>query len=102
MVRARQLSSLAAGLAAALVLVIGLMSKQMAMHALHHAHHKAATHASVVCTWMCAAGQVVDSAAVDLDTKVEPRAVPALFLPKEPEVFSPLLSPSRGPPSVPS
>jgi len=32
-----------------------------AAHTLHHADHKAPTHASVVCSWMCAAGQASET-----------------------------------------
>jgi hypothetical protein len=31
-------------------------------HAAHHDHHNAATHATVLCSWMCAAGQVLEGA----------------------------------------
>lgn len=38
----------------------GLAQAQLVEHAWHHAHHQAATHGTVLCSWMCAAGTAVD------------------------------------------
>lgn len=38
----------------------GLAYAQTVEHEWHHAHHQAATHSSVLCSWMCAAGQMLD------------------------------------------
>lgn len=35
----------------------GLAQAQSVEHAGHHAHHQAATHGTVLCSWMCAVGQ---------------------------------------------
>jgi len=35
---------------------------QSPAHAFHHSHHQASTHASLLCSWMCAAGQVDQTA----------------------------------------
>lgn len=46
------------------VLVIGgLASAQALTHESHHAHHQKTTHSTILCSWMCAAGQVLDTAA---------------------------------------
>ncbi len=42
----------------------GLAQAQSVEHAGHHAHHQAATHGTVLCSWMCAAGTIFDSAEV--------------------------------------
>jgi len=50
---------LASGLLACFLFVsIGLAS-QAAAHTLHHAKHQSSTHASLLCSWVCSAGQVV-------------------------------------------
>lgn len=44
------------------VLVVGgLAQAQAAEHAGHHAQHQAATHGTLLCSWMCAAGTVLDT-----------------------------------------
>ena len=53
-------------LACALVLCIlvvgGLASAQSISHESHHnTHHQKATHSTSLCTWMCAAGNVLDN-----------------------------------------
>ncbi len=42
----------------------GIAQAQSAEHAGHHAQHQAATHGTVLCSWMCAAGTVLDSEVV--------------------------------------
>jgi hypothetical protein len=37
----------------------GLVYAQTVEHESHHAHHQAATHSSVLCSWICAAGVAV-------------------------------------------
>lgn len=68
--RARQMFvwSLVAGL----VLLNGLVYPQTVAHAAHHAHHTAATHATVLCTWMCASGQALQGIAVIFDSDLHP------------------------------
>lgn len=39
----------------------GLVYAQTIEHESHHAHHQAATHSSVLCSWMCAAGNMLDA-----------------------------------------
>jgi hypothetical protein len=54
--------SLALLLVLCLLTVGGLASAQSISHESHHAHHQKDTHGTVLCTWMCAAGQVLDTA----------------------------------------
>ena len=58
------------GLVSCLLVVGGFLAGQSAAHSLHHAHHNTTTHASVICSWMCAAGQVVESANPILESPV--------------------------------
>lgn len=45
------------------VLVIGgLASAQSITHESQHSHHQKATHGTVLCSWMCAAGQAGEAA----------------------------------------
>jgi hypothetical protein len=91
---------LAASLVVCILLVGGLASAQSIAHESHHAHHQQATHGTVLCSWMCAAGQVLDGGtAPTLDEQ------PAVALPDfarylfVPHVVLDSL-PSRGPPSA--
>ena len=52
----------------------GLAQAQSVEHAGHHAHHQAATHGTVLCSWMCAAGTVLDSAIVSFEAELSPIA----------------------------
>jgi hypothetical protein len=53
--------TLAFCLALCIVLVGGLASAQSVSHESQHAHHQKATHSSILCSWMCAAGQTHDA-----------------------------------------
>lgn len=53
----RRRQALAAILALCILFVGGLASAQAITHESHHAHHQKATHDTVLCSWMCAAGQ---------------------------------------------
>lgn len=94
-------SRLAVGvLAAWLVLLSGFAYPQLAAHSSQHAHHNAATHASALCSWLCAAGQGIESYSVPFESKL-------LFLDMVPstlfdEAQNPLLLYAffRGPPAI--
>ncbi len=66
------------GLITCFLLVGGVFASLSASHSLHHAHHKAATHATLICSWTCAAGEVLEAnnfifeAPSNLASKVEP------------------------------
>ena len=47
------------GLVACILFVGGIFASESAAHSLHHTHHKAATHASLICSWICAAGEIL-------------------------------------------
>src|SRR5215831_188118 len=68
MMRVSARKSIACLLVLCVLVVGGLASAQALTHESHHAHHQKATHSTVLCSWMCAAGQV-------LDTAVAPRLV---------------------------
>lgn len=44
-----------------LLAVSGIASAQSIAHESAHSHHQKATHSSVLCSWMCAAGQILDA-----------------------------------------
>ena len=68
----RLLPLLAVGLAVCILLLSGLVYPQAVAHAAHHAHHKAATHATALCTWMCAAGQGLEAIQIVLHAHIQP------------------------------
>jgi len=82
-----------------LLVVGGLASAQSITHESHHAHHQKATHGTVLCSWMCAAGQILDAGAAPMLIEQPPVSLPesAAYL------FVPHTAPdnitSRGPPT---
>ena len=50
----------------------GLAQAQSVEHAGHHAQHQAATHGTVLCSWMCAAGTALDTAVVTFQAELSP------------------------------
>lgn len=77
----------------------GLAQAQTVEHAGHHAHHQAATHGTVLCSWMCAAGTVFDSAVVPFQAELS--LITFITLPNvaQPSIELCQTSPSRAPPS---
>jgi len=91
--------SVAVGLTVCLLLLSGMVYVQAMEHAAHHAHHQAATHASVLCSWMCAAGQSLEAVAFVFQVEAVPLALvdPP---PAQDHLTTVLPSPvTRGPPS---
>jgi hypothetical protein len=85
-----------------LLAVGALASAQSISHESHHAHHHKAAHSTVLCSWMCAAGQVLDT--VSAPALVERASISrvelyALSAPAS-NFSSPLVS--RGPPNPPA
>ncbi|HWF60474.1 MAG TPA: hypothetical protein VN666_09220 [Nitrospira sp.] len=80
------------------LIVGGLAQAQAAEHAGHHAQHQSATHGTLLCSWMCAAGTVIDSDVVLIQAERSPVAViPILRLSKA--ISEPSrVSSSRAPP----
>jgi len=89
---------LACSLVLCLLVVSGLASAQALTHETQHSHHQKATHGTVLCSWMCAAGQVLETAVglnsveltlVEIVNDFPFRFIPVATLPS---------SSSRGPP----
>lgn len=86
------------GVLACFLVMSGVVSSQAAAHSLHHVHHNAATHSTILCSLMCAAGHVVNVAEPVFDSPLT--IVHALEVPiVEPVTFFvQTLHFSRGPP----
>ena len=50
-------------LACSLLALQGLVYPHALEHVAHHAHHGAGVHSTVLCSWMCAAGQDLETVA---------------------------------------
>jgi disulfide bond formation protein DsbB len=91
-------SSIACLLVLCVLVVGGLASAQALTHESHHAHHQKATHGTILCSWMCAAGQVLDTTSTPYLVEQSPVAC------AEQSAFQPVLcvtldsATSRGPP----
>jgi len=77
----------------------GLAQAQSVEHAGHHAQHQAATHSTLLCSWMCAAGTVLDTAVVTFQAELSPIALIALPHFVQLSIETCQTSPSRAPPS---
>jgi hypothetical protein len=76
----------------------GLAQAQSVEHAGHHAHHQAATHGTVLCSWMCAAGQAGEAATILVPLEVTSyEFVEITSADQVPTIFSVILA-SRSPP----
>ena len=77
----------------------GLAQAQSVEHAGHHAQHQAATHGTLLCSWMCAAGTVLDTAVITFQAELSPIALvtPPHFTQTSTEACQ--TSPSRAPPA---
>jgi len=100
MLSRRVLRSVAVGLTVCLLLLSGLVYPQTVAHAAHHAHHKAATHATVLCSWMCAAGQVCEGTAIIVQSDRSLVGVASVIAIQKPVSVLQPTAPSRGPPSL--
>ena len=78
----------------------GLAQAQSVEHAGHHAQHQTATHGTLLCSWMCAAGTVLDTAVVTFQAELKPvDLITPLPHAEQPSVEACRISPSRAPPS---
>jgi hypothetical protein len=77
----------------------GLAQAQSVEHAGHHAQHQAATHGTVLCSWMCAAGTILDTAVVTFQAELSPIVLVTLPHSAKPLIEAGQTSPSRAPPS---
>jgi len=89
---------LATTLVLCLLVLSGLVYAQAVPHAAHHAQHKPATHGSVLCSWICAAGQVLDGSPVSLPPVSGLVAILAVPVSDAPFAVALPSSVSRGPP----
>ena len=85
-------------LVTSLLLVGGFFANQSAAHSLHHAHHKATTHASLICSWICAAGEIVESSYPIFTSLFRIADKVEFFPPLSARAASMLLIFERGPP----
>jgi hypothetical protein len=77
----------------------GLAQAQSVEHAGHHAQHEAATHGTLLCSWMCAAGVVLDTAVVTFQAELSPIALVTLPHFSQLSIEACRISSSRAPPS---
>ena len=77
----------------------GLAQAQSVEHAGHHAHHQAATHSTLLCSWMCAAGTVLDTAVVTFHAEFSAIALITPLNAAQPSIEVCQTSSSRAPPS---
>jgi hypothetical protein len=91
--------TLAVLLVLCMLVVGGLAQAQSVEHAGHHAQHQAATHGTLLCSWMCAAGTVLDSAVVTFQAELSPIAFITLSNSAQPSIETCRTSSSRAPPS---
>jgi hypothetical protein len=96
----RTLKFLSILLVVCLLSVGGLAQAQSVEHAGHHAQHQAATHGTLLCSWMCAAGTVLDTAVVTFQAELSPIALVTPPHSAQPSVEACRVSPSRAPPSL--
>ncbi len=71
----RTIKATAVLLALCMLVVGGLASAQAIAHESHHAHHQKATHGTVLCSWMCAAGQGLDGTGLPLLIEQAPLSI---------------------------
>lgn len=77
----------------------GLAQAQAAEHAGHHAQHQTATHGTLLCSWMCAAGTVADGDVALIQVERSPVAVIPIVHPSDLVSEPSRISSSRAPPS---
>ena len=80
----------------------GLAQAQSAEHAGHHAHHQAATHGTLLCSWMCDAGTVLDTAGIQIQSEQGPVEVALHVHPLLVVTERSHSTASRAPPYLPS
>ena len=85
-----------------LLVIGGFASAQALTHESQHSHHQKATHGTVLCSWMCAAGQAGEATTVLVPSDVIPLEFVELSLDGYVQaVYSTHLS-TRGPPLPPT
>ena len=91
-------TALVLGVLACFLVMSGVVSSQAAAHSLHHVHHNAATHSTILCSLMCAAGQVVSLAEPVFDAPLTVLHAIDVSIVHPVTLTVPTLRFSRGPP----
>lgn len=78
----------------------GLAQAQSAEHAGHHAQHQTATHGTLLCSWMCAAGTVLDTEVVLIHAERNPIALVSIVHSSNSLSEALHICSSRAPPSI--
>lgn len=92
-------TALSVALIVCVLAVGGLAQLQAAEHAGHHAQHQTATHGTLLCSWLCAAGTVLDSHVVLIQVERSPIAILPIFDSTDSILQLSRIYSSRGPPS---
>ena len=90
----------AVSLVLCLLLLSGLIYAQTVPHTFHHARHQAATHATVLCSWMCSAGQAFEGTAVAFQSVRSSIGVTSVVAIQEASSTVRSTALTRGPPSL--
>ncbi|HQV10499.1 MAG TPA: hypothetical protein PKW52_04125 [Nitrospira sp.] len=85
-------------LACAFLALQGFVYPHMLDHLSHHAHHEPGVHGTVVCAWMCAAGQDLESVPQFVPVTISLIALVDDIRVDSTSIESSALWPSRGPP----
>ena len=91
-------TALVLGVLACFLVMSGVVSSQAAAHSLHHVHHNAATHSTILCSLMCAVGQVVSVAEPVFDAPLTVLHAIEVSIVHPVRLTVPTLHFSRGPP----
>ena len=89
----KRIRAVAVSLIACLLFLSGSFFYQIPSHLVHHAHHNAATHTSILCAWMCATAEPLDTIDITLEAR---------FLPIHPAESGTTLSLPAPPPTRPT
>jgi hypothetical protein len=80
------------------IAVGGLAQAHSAEHLGHHAQHQAATHGTLLCSWMCAAGTMLESDVILIQVERSPIAFVGIPQSTDPVLNFCHISSSRAPP----
>lgn len=96
----KRISPIFVGCLIACLLVEGcVFTAQAVEHSQHHSHHHPGTHATLLCSWFCAAGQTMETDPVPVEGPVESLIAIDPWRLLIPQEFFIIPQVSRGPPS---